>query len=210
MNRIELRNIELKFDDRILLKSGNIDIADGSIYPLLGLNGSGKTTCMRMLAGFIKPLAGSFKLDGELLYQPQKPVLFSMTVLENAMVGMIQKDEAKALELLADLGLADFAHAKAKSLSGGEQARLCLARSMLTGGDVLLLDEPFAAIDSKSADAVALLVKNYCLRERTTLIVTVHNVQTAKLLSERCLLIRDEKLVVSDTDAVRDYFIGAI
>jgi putative hydroxymethylpyrimidine transport system ATP-binding protein len=210
MNRIELHNIELKFDDRILFRSGRININEGGIYPFLGLNGSGKTTLLRMLAGFIKPSAGSFSIKGRLLYQPQKPAVFRMTTLDNAMIGMETPDRGRALSVLADVGLSDFSEAQANTLSGGEKQRLCLCRSILAGGEVMLLDEPFSAVDHKTSDGLAAYVKEYCLRTRTTLLLVVHNLQMAQQISERFLLIRDEELVVCGPAEVREYFIERI
>jgi ABC-type multidrug transport system ATPase subunit len=210
MNRIELSNIELKFDDRLLFRSGRINIGEGGIYSLLGLNGSGKTTLLRMLSGLEKPSAGSFVINGKLLYQPQKPAIFRMTTLENAMTGMENPDKSRALSVLADVGLSGFAEAQASTLSGGEKQRLCLCRSILTGGDIMLFDEPFSAVDHKTSDGLAAYLKDYCLRTRTTLLLVVHNLHMAQQISEQFLLIRDEELVVCGAAEVRDYFIERI
>ncbi|MCL2433979.1 MAG: ATP-binding cassette domain-containing protein [Clostridia bacterium] len=205
---IELRNIALGFEDRMLFRGGEMDLR--GVWPLLGLNGSGKTTLLRMLAGFLPPLEGVFSVRGRILYQPQKPLLFSMSALENAMLGMVRKDEQKALQMLAEMGLADFARTKAKTLSGGEQARLCLCRSLLAGGDVVLMDEPFAAVDAASVDRLALYLKDFCVGAGATLLVAVHSVHTAALFSEQCLLIRDEKLVTCETEKAREYLVSSI
>jgi|GEM_PF-2158961 len=206
MGRIEICDIELKFDERVLFRSGRIGIGGGA-YPLMGLNGTGKTTLLRMLAGFVKPDTGSFRLEGSALYQPQKPAVFPMTALENAMLGMENPDRGAALSMLSDVGLSDFAGAQAKTLSGGEQQRLCLCRSMLAGGDIFLIDEPFSAVDQNAAEKLAMYLTDHCKRMRATLLIAMHNLQMAQKMSEQFLLIRRGELVLCGAAAVRDYFL---
>ncbi|MCL1820206.1 MAG: ATP-binding cassette domain-containing protein [Oscillospiraceae bacterium] len=204
---ISIRGIELRFGERVLFRSGNIDLTVGA-YPLIGLNGTGKTTFLRMLAGFHKPASGSFSVNGDIMFQPQKPAVFGMSVLGNAMLGMNIRDRDSTLEVLSDVGLAEFAHAPARTLSVGEQQRLCLCRSILTGGDVFLFDEPFSAIDLNSADILADYLKSKCSHALT--ILAVHSLKTARRMSEKCLLIRQGELILCDIDAAAAHFIRSI
>jgi len=208
MNLVEMHDIELKFGDRLLFGSEDVSIAKPGIYPLIGLNGSGKSTLLRMLAGIIEPSAGSFATTGTILYQPQKPAVFRMEVLQNALIGTEAGDKETALKILSDVGLAGFESMPAKTLSGGEQQRLHLCRSILTAGDIMLLDEPFSAIDHKSAEGLAKYLQNICVRTGAIMLIAMHNLHLAHQVSEHCLLIKNYRLLFCSTTEGREYLLG--
>jgi len=208
MNLLEMHDIELKYGERLLFESEDILIDRPGIYPLIGLNGSGKSTLLRTLAGITEPAAGSFFTKGTILYQPQKPAVFRMTVFQNALIGMESGDKAAGLKALADVGLAGFENVPAKTLSGGEQQRLHLCRSILTAGDLMLLDEPFSAIDHRSAEGLAMYLQDICVHTGAIMLIALHNLHLAQQVSGHCLLIKDYRLLYCGTDEGREYLLG--
>jgi ABC-type nitrate/sulfonate/bicarbonate transport system ATPase subunit len=210
MNRIILDQIKITFNEETLFELKQLEIGSNEVYPLLGLNGTGKSTLLRIIAGIIKPSEGNVFLDGSLLYQPQKPMIFNTSVLENAIIGMKIIDKNKALEILDAVGLKKQIHQNAKLLSGGQQQRLCLARSILTGGEILLFDEPFSAVDIKSVKTMEDFIKEYCKSGNRTLILSTHSIKTAQCISDRCLLLADGKLEICSIEKAREYLINII
>ena len=163
---LELRNITKYFEKRLLLSGINLHIAPGETAALLGPSGSGKSSLLKIIAGLEPADAGSVHWDGhDISQQPperrrmalmfQDFALFGhLNVQDNVAFGLIEQRvpkaaaRARALALLADFGLQGFATRRVFSLSGGEQQRVALARALITAPQVLLLDEPFSALDA--------------------------------------------------------------
>ena len=163
---LELRNITKYFEKRLLLSGINLHIAPGETAALLGPSGSGKSSLLKIIAGLEPADAGSVHWDGhDISQQPperrrmalmfQDFALFGhLNVQDNVAFGLIEQRvpkaaaRARAMALLADFGLQGFANRRVFSLSGGEQQRVALARALITAPQVLLLDEPFSALDA--------------------------------------------------------------
>ena len=163
---LELRNITKYFEKRLLLSGINLHIAPGETAALLGPSGSGKSSLLKIIAGLEPADTGSVHWDGhDISQQPperrrmalmfQDFALFGhLNVQDNVAFGLIEQRvpkaaaRARALALLADFGLQGFATRRVFSLSGGEQQRVALARALITAPQVLLLDEPFSALDA--------------------------------------------------------------
>jgi ABC-type multidrug transport system ATPase subunit len=210
MDRIIIDNAAIGFGERNLFTTCYINIVSSEVFPLLGVNGSGKSTFIKVTAGLIKSSSGKISAIGSILYQPQNPVVFQMSVLQNAIVGMKIPDKSTAAEVLKSVGLERFINKPAKTLSGGEQQRLFLARSMLTGGDIMLLDEPFSAVDNKTDGLLKEIFINYCKKNNVSLIMSTHSIKAAESISDRCLLIKDGKLDLSDIKSAKEYLVSAI
>lgn len=187
------------------LKNISLSIEEGSFISLLGPSGCGKTTLLSIIAGIIKPTKGSTLLKQEEIatqvtsigYMLQQDYLFPWkNILQNTLIGpKIQNERTdqtvgKAKELLAEVGLAPVMDASPNSLSGGMRQRAALARTLMTDPALLLLDEPFSALDFqtklKLEDFVSELLKRY---QKTSILVT-HDIGEAIAMSDEIYLMK--------------------
>ena len=166
--------------------------SQGETLALAGANGSGKTTLLRLLAGTLKPTAGTVKTAKPLLYLPQKSYAFRGTVLQNVLLGTSGQKQ-QALDLLEKLELLTLADKKASSLSGGELQRLALCRLLIRPCNLLLLDEPTSSCDPQSASLVLQALEDYRKETGCTLVLSTHTPRVALEAAERLLVLRDGK-----------------
>ena len=166
--------------DRAVLDGCSLHFADGKITALLGESGRGKTTVLRLIAGLETPDAGIVRADGRVAYLFQEPRLFpALNALENVRLAAPQHDRAAAQNALAVCRAAHLAEKHPAEMSGGERQRVALARMLAFDGEIVLLDEPFSALDpdTKAQITAALLPR---LQGKTVVLVT-HNAEEAAL-----------------------------
>lgn len=182
----------------------SLDVDAGSFVALVGPSGSGKSTLVRVIAGLQKPTSGRVLLDGALLDKPSRAVgmMFQdanlmpwRTVLDNIAlpleldgVSKVQR-HAQARDLLPTLGLEDFANSYPGELSGGMAQRAALGRVLVHHPDVLLLDEPFGALDALTRERVSLDLLRVRQRYGQTVIMVTHDINEAVLLADRVLVL---------------------
>ncbi len=180
-----------------------LNIASGSFVCLVGSSGCGKSTLVRVLAGLQSPTQGQALLDDVVIDGPSRRVglMFQdanlmpwRTVLDNValpleLAGMPKPDRyAAAYGLLQPLGLEDFAQAYPGELSGGMAQRVAIGRVMIQQPDILLLDEPFGALDALTREHISFdLLSMWAIKRQTVLMVT-HDIREAVLLSDRVLV----------------------
>ena len=193
-----------------LLKSITADLKKGQLIAVVGADGAGKTTLMRVMAGLLKPQEGAVKLFGEKLYSkelsrlqtlcgymPQQDLLFPWrTVAENVRLpleikgGMDQNEMDKAVnDALKNVGLDGWGDKSPSELSGGMRQRAAFARTILTGCDLLLLDEPFSALDYLTRLSLREWLLKQWEREHKTILFITHDVEEAVFLSNRVLAV---------------------
>ena len=185
--------LQKQYDGRMVLDTPELTLEKGKLYALVGANGSGKSTFARILAGIIssdnhRRLPENCRVG----YLPQKGYAFRTTVLKNILLG--NGDEKKAQELIRDFSLEDLKRQQARSLSGGEIQRMCLARILMKTYDLLILDEPTSAMDRKS-----ILRSEEILGERRdggdTILLITHSVQQASRLADEVIFLDGGKLI---------------
>lgn len=199
---IELTGIQKAYGDRIVLDVPQFTFADGARYAFIGPNGSGKSTLLRILAGVLKPDAGTVRSDIPLSdtgYSPQSPYAFNQTVLHNVLLGLPRTKDAKAraLDALALVGLTNLASARGSRLSGGETQRMALARMIARPHKLLLLDEPTSATDIAAEETIEEALLRYAEESGCTLIFSTHEPGQALRLATHVCMLSDGKIIES-------------
>jgi NitT/TauT family transport system ATP-binding protein len=182
----------------------NLTIPKGQLTALIGRSGCGKSTLLQMIAGLMMPSEGSVKIKGHTVTKPsakwnmmfQKASLYPwMTVRENAALGLVfagtydqKKDRVEAL--LDMVGLQDHKDKNVQQLSGGQQQRVALARSLATEPEVLLLDEPFSALDAFTRATLQTEVAQICHEQNITMILVTHDIEESVAMADNVIIMR--------------------
>ena len=186
------------------------DIAQGEFHCLVGRSGCGKTTLLKLAAGLLRPDAGSIKLQGRQLLAPgpqlgfvfQSPTLLEWhRVIDNVLLPVslqhtpTAQEIARAGQLLALLGLSAHARHYPRQLSGGQQSRVALARALILEPALLLLDEPFAALDAITRGELQDDLLQMCTLRRTTVMFVTHDIAEAVYLGDRVAVMDGGRIV---------------
>jgi NitT/TauT family transport system ATP-binding protein len=181
----------------------SFEATPGEFVSIVGPSGCGKSTLLRLIAGLIPLTDGSISVNGLEVTEPrqdvalmfQRPTLLPWrTALQNALLPpkigkrLDEATEREAYELLDLVGLSGFAHTYPRHLSGGMQQRVALARLLMVGVDVLLLDEPFAAVDQLTRERLNIELLRVHERMSATALLVTHNIQEAILLADRVIV----------------------
>ncbi len=191
---MKLNAIEKTYAGRKVLDLPEITLKSGAVTAVIGANGSGKSTMAKVLAGIEfadgnRPAAEPLRVG----YLPQKPFAFRMTVEQN--LALNGGDEKKRTELLEALGLMFLRRSRAKRLSGGETSKMALARSLLGSYDLLILDEPTAAMDMASTLAAEKLIADYAKETGCAVLLITHSLQQARRTADEVLYLEAGKLI---------------
>jgi ABC-type nitrate/sulfonate/bicarbonate transport system ATPase subunit len=177
-----------------------LTIPPGQQVALIGRSGCGKSTLLHMLAGLLLPSEGCVHIRGHMVTRPsakwnmmfQKPSLYPwMSVRQNAELGLLfagQRDPRRIDQLLELVGLADKADTHVQSLSGGQQQRVALARSLATSPELLLLDEPFSALDAFTRASLQDEVSRIAREKQLTTVIVTHDIDEAIAMADRVLI----------------------
>ncbi len=205
---IAIENVDLAYSGKTgeikALENINFNIFRGEFVCVLGPSGCGKSTLLKILAGFIQPTSGVVKLDGEEIKGTdwhrgvvfQNPPLYEwFSVRDNIAFGpkmrKIPKAEYTKLtdEYLAKVGLTDFADKKIYELSGGMKQRVSIARALINNPEILLMDEPFGALDALTRENVQNLTRKIWWDTGKTIFFITHDVEEALLLGSRIIVL---------------------
>lgn len=238
---IEYKHVALRYTEKDILKDVNLRIEDGEFMVLVGPSGSGKTTMIKMINRLLEPTDGNIYMDGKRIkdyderelrlstgYVLQAIALFpNLTVAENiALIPEMkgwgkERVASKTVELLEKVGLpaSDYADRKPHELSGGEQQRVGIVRAMIGEPKILLMDEPFSALDAISRKQLQTLTKDLHKEFGMTTIFVTHDTDEALKLGDRIAVLEEGEIVqVADSktilaqpanDFVADLFGGA-
>lgn len=217
MTRLHIKNVTKSFNDHPVLRGINLDVPAGSIVALLGPSGCGKTTLLRLIGGFDRLDDGEILFDSRRMassrshvpperrhigYVPQEGTLFPhLSVTDNVAYGLSRKNRqgTRVAEMLALAGLSDFGNRYPHELSGGQQQRAALARSLAPKPEVILLDEPFNALDldlrRQICDDVAAMLR----REGATAILVTHDPAEAFAVADLVAVMHKGQIMQVDT-----------
>ncbi|MDA1680999.1 MULTISPECIES: ABC transporter ATP-binding protein [unclassified Bacillus cereus group] len=204
-NILQFHNVSFHYDEKPIINELNASIQDKEFVSIIGPSGCGKSTLFRLITGLEEASTGQIELtetkSHPVGYMPQKDMLLPWrTIIENAALPLecqgVQKKEAqiKAKELLHKFGLQGYEAKYPKDLSGGMRQRVSFIRTLLTGGEILLLDEPFSALDALTkASLQEWLFEQWKEWEKTILFIT-HDVEEALFLSNRILVVEQQPI----------------
>lgn len=218
---IELKNVSKQYENQVVLKHINLKIASGELVCLVGPSGSGKTTLIKMLNRLLDASSGEILIDGKNIlkqaiiplrlnmgYVLQQIALFPhMTIFENITLMLelkkIPKNQwlplAKEWLTKVDLDPEQFLSRYPHELSGGQQQRIGIVRALISSPKILLMDEPFSALDPLNRRQLQDLIKQLQQELGLTIIFVTHDMSEAKRIADKIALLHEGKLVQYDT-----------
>ena len=197
---MRVQGIRKAYRGETVLSVDELTIERPRIYAVVGANGSGKSTLGRIIAGTLKPDAGAVMRDMRVGYAPQRAYAFYGTLLRNVLLGVPEarrSDAARkaALDRIERLGLTRLANKRARTLSGGETARMALARVFVGDYDALVLDEPTAALDIESTMAAERQIVEYRDERQAAVVLITHSVRQAMRVADEALFLERGRIV---------------
>jgi ABC-type nitrate/sulfonate/bicarbonate transport system ATPase subunit len=200
---LQVRGVSRRFDRTLALEATDLQVAENDFVTILGPSGCGKSTLLRIVAGLDRPTAGEVLLDGRRIETPgadrgmvfQSYTLFPwLTVLDNVCFGLQERGLARVEQLaiandfVAKVGLVGFEHHFPKQLSGGMQQRTAIARALANGPRILLMDEPFGALDHQTRELMQELLLGIWEAERKTVLFVTHDIDEAVFMGSRVVV----------------------
>jgi NitT/TauT family transport system ATP-binding protein len=202
---LQVRAVSRRFDRTLALEATDLDVAENDFVTILGPSGCGKSTLLRIVAGLDQPTAGEVLLDGNRIAAPgadrgmvfQSYTLFPwLTVLKNVMFGMEVSGAASSTDALKEakmwlevIGLAKFADAYPHQLSGGMKQRVAIARALANRPRILLMDEPFGALDAQTRCQMQSYLLQIWKQVDITIMFITHDLDEAIYLADRILIL---------------------
>ena len=193
---LNLKAIDTVLGGRKVLADIDLRVAPGEFVSIVGRSGSGKSTLLRVLAGLQEPTRGALHVGAPPIIMFQEPRLLPWrSVLQNICLGLPEVDIADARRVLREVGLEDRAGDYPTVLSGGQRQRVALARALMHRPRVMLLDEPFGALDALTRIAAQRLVETLWSEHGFTSVLVTHDVDEAVLLADHVLVINEGRIV---------------
>jgi len=214
---VEIKNVEMNYHtldgETVAIKDISLDVFNGEIIGIVGPSGCGKSTLLSIVAGLIKPTRGKVYINNQEVNGPSKNIgyMFQMdhlfewrNILDNVLIGLeiqgkVNEDTIKfAEELLETYGLSEFKKHYPNQLSGGMRQRVALIRTLAVKPDILLLDEPFSALDYQTRLAIADEIGTILKREKKTALMVTHDIAEAISMSDRVVILSNRPATIKD------------
>lgn len=203
---ILMDQVSFSFGRQQVLKKVDLSLEQGVSYALIGKSGSGKTTMLNLIAGFLKPDGGTVSINGTRVSGPRKETaflfqelgLFPWQTVEEAIAMPLRLRRGKlglkedVYRLLEKLGLEKHGNKYPQELSGGEQQRVALARTLIGGPDIILMDEPTSALDAVTKEELQRVIREEQQRRGMTLFFVTHDVEEAMRLGQHVLILKED------------------
>jgi len=216
MTSLDVSHLTVNFGDRTVIDDLSFNLKEGEIASLLGPSGCGKTTLLRAIAGLLQPREGTIRFGSQLVgvstvvlpphkrrtgYVPQQGALFPhLNVAKNIAFCLDKKElstqeiNASVSEMLSLIGMSGYENQMPTELSGGQQTRVALARALAVKPKMVLLDEPFSALDAELRNELRSEVVALLRKQGTTAILVTHDREEALVSSDKVVLMRDGKI----------------
>ena len=202
-NKVLLKNISKSFDDMEILRDINIEVNEGELVSILGPSGSGKSTIFNILTNIINSDNGEVKINGNLSYMYQKDMMVPWKkVIDNIGIPLIFKGKNKGeareevRKHIDEFGLSGFEYKYPSQLSGGMKQRANFLKTYLTSDDIMLLDEPFGALDSMTRRKMQNWLLELTKEMKSTILFITHDIEEAILLSDRIYIISEKPAII--------------
>lgn len=202
-NKIVLKNISKFFDDMEILRDINIEVKEGELVSILGPSGSGKSTIFNILTNLINSDRGEVEVNGDLSYMYQKDMMVPWKkVIDNIGIPIIFKGNSKknareeVKKHIDEFGLNGFEYKYPSQLSGGMKQRANFLKTYLTSNDIMLLDEPFGALDSITRRKMQKWLLDLTKEINSTILLITHDIEEAILLSNRIYIISEKPAII--------------
>lgn len=208
---LELNNVSYTYPGwSPVMRGVDWTLPEGEFHCLVGRSGCGKTTWLKLAAGLLRPDAGSLRLQGQEVREPlpamgfvfQSPTLLDwLSVLDNVLLPIrlhrqvLPADTARAHTLLDQMALTPWLHQSPARLSGGQQSRVAIARALVTEPALLLMDEPFAALDALTREDLQSELSQLCRARRTSVLFVTHDMSEAVYLADRVAVMSQGRVV---------------
>lgn len=201
MSLLSIENVSKRFGENEVIRGLSLDVKAGEFVSILGPSGSGKSTIFNLIGGLLTPDEGTIRLQnesiigkrGSISYMPQAPSLLPWrTIQQNVLLGQeLQGDinRDKAIEMIEKAGLKENIHSYPHELSGGMKQRVAFIRALLSPQPIILLDEPFSALDELTRLDMQKWLLNIWDSHKPTILFVTHNIEEALFLSDRILVL---------------------
>lgn len=224
---VSIKNLSFSYQDMSVLKDISFEIRQGQFIGMIGPNGGGKTTLLKLILGFLKPKAGHIQIWGQnpvdarhsMAYVPQSlrfDKQFPISVMELVLEGRLaylpwygcfsRNDKHIALDALERVGLAHLQNRPFGSLSGGQAQRALIARALASEPRLLLLDEPTASVDAQAETEIYSILKG--LQGEITILMVTHNLQAAIELVESVICVQNTAFTLAPQQVCEHYALG--
>ena len=190
---VNLENVSLAFEDNAVLKNVNLEVKEGEFVALIGPSGGGKSTLLRIIAGLLKPDSGSVNVTCKpaMVFQDYRLLPWRSAKENVALPRELTGEGRGSKEVLKQVGMLEHADRYPHQLSGGMQARIAIARALAQDAEVLLMDEPFSALDALVRERFNLEMKRLHEKTGKTIIFVTHSIREAVYLADRVVVLKD-------------------
>ena len=202
MTIMEIKQLNKSFDNNVVIDNLNLTVEENEFLGIVGSSGAGKTTLLNLMMGYLKPDTGDIIIKQQkvtcpsrkmvMIFQDYNQLFPWLTVIENVMFPLVEKNKELALHYLDLVGLKGYANYYPNKLSGGMKQRVAIARSLIIEPEILLMDEPFGALDVLTRTKLQQLLKKIHQDLKTTIIFVTHDLEEAIILTDRIVVLNSK------------------
>lgn len=212
---ITITTLNVSYEQKQVITDLSLEIENGSVTSIVGKSGNGKSTLLKAILGLIEYDGDINTYNQTLSYMPQDLALFdNKTVYANVSLPLVIKelevDEQMLMATLEELEIAEYKNTKVRDLSGGQRSRVALARALVDGSSIILLDEPLSSLDYITKQNILQVIKRINKDHQITIMYVTHDIEEALYLSDNILILGNDSLLVKREDCNKGMLIELI